>query len=154
MKEYRSKNPPKLDQNVGWTGNNFDFDVEHILAAKLGLVHYFLGQPNPQVKVSTNYDDEFAVAKISRIRDAIVAIQTNSGSSNCISKHINEVNKKRSTGTSIACKQRKQFSFAFCAQPLNDSVDAKKLCKYNTFRYISNVNMSNTTEPPTATLSN
>ena len=55
----------------------FDFNIEHILGAKMGLVDYISRQPNQESKVTYKYDEEFAVATITRIRDAIAAIYVN-----------------------------------------------------------------------------
>ena len=52
----------------------FDFNIEHIPGAKMGLVDYISRQPNQQAKVTNNYDEEFVVATITGIRDAIAVI--------------------------------------------------------------------------------
>ena len=41
------------------------------------LVDYISRQPNQEAKVTNKYDEEFAVATITRIRDAIAAIYVN-----------------------------------------------------------------------------
>ena len=52
----------------------FDFNIEDIAGAKMGLVDCISRQPNQEAKVTNKYDEEFAVATITRIRDAIAAI--------------------------------------------------------------------------------
>ena len=42
------------------------------------LVDYFSRQTNQEAKVTNKYDEEFAVATIARIRDAIAAIYVKS----------------------------------------------------------------------------
>ena len=56
----------------------FDFNIEHIPGAKMGLVDYISRQPNQEAKVANKYAEEFAVATITRFRDAISAIDINS----------------------------------------------------------------------------
>ena len=49
----------------------FDFNIEHILGTRMGLVDYISRQPSQKAKSITQYDEEFMVATISRIHDAI-----------------------------------------------------------------------------------
>ena len=56
----------------------FDFNIEHILGSRMGLVDYISRQPNQKAKSITQYDEEFMVATISRIRDAITALFSHS----------------------------------------------------------------------------
>ena len=42
----------------------FDFNIEHIPGAKMGLVDYISRQPNQKAKVTNKYDEEFLVATI------------------------------------------------------------------------------------------
>ena len=78
----------------------FDFNIEHIPSAKMGLVDYFSRQPNQEAKVTNKYDEEFAVATTTRIRDAIAAIYVNTTQQNCQSKHFCSVNHTHSTHAS------------------------------------------------------
>ena len=78
----------------------FDFNIEHIPGAKKGLVDYVSRQPNQQAKVTNKYDEEFAIATITRIRDAIAAIYVNTKPQNCQSQHFSCVNHKHSTRAS------------------------------------------------------
>ena len=49
----------------------FDFNKEHIPATRMGPVDYNSRQPNQKAKCITQYDEEFMVATISHIRNAI-----------------------------------------------------------------------------------
>ena len=51
----------------------FDFDIEHIPGTRKGLVDYISRQPNQKAKSITQYDEEFLVATISRICEAITS---------------------------------------------------------------------------------
>ena len=51
----------------------FDFNIEHTPGAKMGPVDYISRQPNQKAKITITYDEEFAVATITHIRDAIAA---------------------------------------------------------------------------------
>ena len=75
----------------------FDFNIEHIPGAKLGLVDYISRQPNQEAKVTKKYDEEFTVATITRICDAIAAIYVNTTQQNCQSQHFCSVNHTHST---------------------------------------------------------
>ena len=78
----------------------FDFNIEHIPGAKIGLVDYISRQPNQEAKVTNKYDEEFALPKITRIRDAIAAIYVNTTQQNCQSQHFCSVNHTHSTRAS------------------------------------------------------
>ena len=66
----------------------------------MGLVDYISRQPNQEAKVTNKYDEEFAVASITRIRDAIAAIYVNTTPQNCQSQHFNSVTHTHSTRAS------------------------------------------------------
>ena len=51
----------------------FDFNIEHIPGTRMGLVDYISRQPIRNAKSVNQYDEEFMVATISRIRDAITS---------------------------------------------------------------------------------
>ena len=78
----------------------FDFNTEHIPGAKMGLVDYISRQPNQEANVTNKYDEEFAVATITGIRDAIAAIYVNTTQQNCQSQHFCSVNHTHSTRAS------------------------------------------------------
>ena len=52
----------------------FDFNIEHIPGTRMGLVDYISRQPNQNAKSVNQYDEEFMIAIISRIRDAITSL--------------------------------------------------------------------------------
>ena len=66
----------------------------------MGLVDYISRQPNQETKVTNKYDEEFTVATITRIRDAIAAIYLNTTQQNCQSQHFSSVNYTHSTRAS------------------------------------------------------
>ena len=90
----------------------FDFNNEHKPGAKMGLVDYISLQPNQKAKVTNKYDEEFVVAKITRIRDAIAAIYINTTPQNCQSHHFNSVNQTHSTRASIAHQTNHSILFS------------------------------------------
>ena len=51
----------------------FDFNIEHIPGTRMGLVDYISRQPNQKANRITQYDEEFMVATISRIRNAMTS---------------------------------------------------------------------------------
>ena len=93
MKEPRS-NKSYISRLTHWIDRllPFHFNIEHIPGAKLGLVDYIPRQPNQRAKVTNKYEEEFAVATITRNRDAIAAFYGNSAPLNCQSQHIDEIN--------------------------------------------------------------
>ena len=99
MKEHRS-NKSYNGRLTRWIDRllPFDFNIEHIPGAKMGLVDYISRQPNQEV--TNKYDEEFAVATITRIRDAIAAIFVNTTPQNCQSQHFNSVTHTHSTRAS------------------------------------------------------
>ena len=78
----------------------FDFNIEHMPGAKMGLVDYISRQPNQEANVTNKYDEEFAVATITRIPDAIAAIFVDTTPQNCQSQHFNSVTHTHSTRAS------------------------------------------------------
>ena len=84
MKEHRS-NKSDNSRLTRWIDRllPFYFNIEHIPGAKMGLVDYISRQPNQEAKVTNKYGEEFAVATITRIRDAIAAICVNTTLQNC-----------------------------------------------------------------------
>ena len=75
----------------------FDFNIENIPGAKMGLVDYISRQTNQESKVTNKYEEEFATATITRIRDSITAIYVNITQRNCQSQHFCSVNHTHST---------------------------------------------------------
>ena len=101
LKEHRS-NKSYNSRVTRWIDRllPFDFNIEHIPGAKMGRVDYISRQPNQETKVTNKYDEEFAVATITRIRDAIVAIFVNTTQQNCQSQHFCSVSHTHSTRAS------------------------------------------------------
>ena len=101
MKEYRS-NKSYNSRLTRWIDRllAFDFNIEHIPGAKMGLVDYISRQPNQEAKFTNKNDEEFAVATNTRIRDAIAAIFVNTTPQNCQSQHFNSVTHTHSTRAS------------------------------------------------------
>ena len=101
MKEHRSNKSYNSRQNR-WVDRllPFDFNIEHVPGAKMGLVDYISHQPNQKAKVTNKYDEEFAVATITRICDAIAAIYINTTQQTCQSQHFCSVNHIHSTRAS------------------------------------------------------
>ena len=101
MKEHRS-NKSYNSRLTRWIDRLllFDFNIEHIPGAKRGLVDYISRQPNQKAKVTNKYDEEFAVATITRIGDAIAAIYVNTTPQTCQSQHFNSVTHTHSTRAS------------------------------------------------------
>ena len=92
MKEQRS-NKSYNSRLTRWVDRLllFDFNIEHIPGAKMGLVDY-ISQPNQVAKVTNKYDEEVAVATTTRIRDAIAAIYVNNTQQDCQLQHFCSVN--------------------------------------------------------------
>ena len=101
MKKHRS-NKSYNSRSTRWVERilPFDFNIEHKIGAKMRLVDYFSCQPNQKAKVTNKYDEEFAVATITRIREAIAAIYVNTTQQNCQTQHFSSVNHKHSTRAS------------------------------------------------------
>ena len=100
LKEHRS-NKSYNCRLTRWVDRLLPFgvNIEHIPGAKMGLADYISRQPNQEAKVTNNYGEEFAVATITRIRDAIAAIVTTTRQ-NCQSQHFSTVNYTHSTRAS------------------------------------------------------
>ena len=82
----------------------FDFNNENIPGAKTGVVDYVSRQPNPKAKVTNKSNEEFAIATITQIRDAILVIYIYSTPQKCHSQYFNSVNYTHFTPASIAKK--------------------------------------------------
>ena len=66
----------------------------------MGLVDYISRQPNQKGKVTNKYDEEIAVATITRICEAIAAVYLITTQQNCQSQHFCSVNHTNSTRAS------------------------------------------------------
>ena len=67
----------------------------------MGTVDYISLQPNQKANFSNRYDEEFSVATITRIRNAIAAVYINSSPTSCQSQHNDAVNNSHSTRAAI-----------------------------------------------------
>ena len=72
-KSYNSRLTRWIDRFL-----TFDFNIDHVPGTRMGLVDYISRQPNQKAKNITQYDEEFMVATISRIRDAITTLFSHS----------------------------------------------------------------------------
>ena len=54
------------------------FDFEHLLGAKMGLVEYISRHPNQKAKKVSAYDEEFIVANLKLISASVSTLNTNS----------------------------------------------------------------------------
>ena len=74
----------------------------------MGLVDYILRQPNQKAKSVTQYDEEFMVATISRIRDAITSLFSHSNKIPFHKRHLNNKYKSQVHKTRVhSCKPAK-----------------------------------------------
>ena len=85
----------------------FDFNIEHIPGTREGLADYISSQPNQKAKSITQFDEEFMVATISRIRDAITTLFRHSNETQFQKQHNTsqfqlQVNKTRVPSWKIA----------------------------------------------------
>ena len=55
----------------------FQFDIGHLLGAKMGLVDYISRHPSQKAEKVSAYDEEFIVAKIKLISTSINALELN-----------------------------------------------------------------------------
>ena len=86
----------------------FDFNIEHIPGTRMGLVDYISRQPNQNAKSVNQYDEEFMVATISRIRDAITSLFSNANKIPFQKRHINSNYKQQVHPTRVhSCKPAK-----------------------------------------------
>ena len=86
----------------------FYFIIEHIPGTRMGLVDYISRQPNQKAKSVTQYDKEFMVATISRIRDAITSLFSHSDKIPFHKRPINSKDKLQVNQTRVhSCKPAK-----------------------------------------------
>ena len=120
MKEHR----PNKSYNcrlTGWVDRllPFDLNIEHVPDAKMGLVDYISRQPNQEAKVTNKYDEEVAVATITRIRDAIAVIYVNTTQQNCQSQQFSRADHTHSTRASQRALLSTNYSNLLSAINLN-----------------------------------
>ena len=86
----------------------FDFNIEHIPGTRMGLVDYISRQPNQNAKSVNQYDEEFMVATISRIRDAITSLFSQANKIPFQKRHITSNYKQQVHPTLVhSCKPAK-----------------------------------------------
>ena len=78
MKENRS-NKSYNSRLTRWVDRllQFQFDIEHLPGAKMGLVDYISGHPFKKAKKVSAYDEEFIVAKLKLISTSVNALELN-----------------------------------------------------------------------------
>ena len=78
MKENRS-NKSYNSRLTRWVDRllPFQFDIEHLPGAKMGLVDYISRNPSQEAKKVFAYDEEFIVAKLKLISKSINALELN-----------------------------------------------------------------------------
>ena len=78
MKEHRS-NKSYNSRLTRWVDRllPFQFDIEHLPGAKMGLVDYISRNPSQKAKKISTYDEEFIVAKLNLISKSINALELN-----------------------------------------------------------------------------
>ena len=78
MKEHRS-NKSYNSRLTRWVDRllPFQFDIEHLPGAKMGLVDYISRNPSQKAKKISTYDEEFIVAKLKLISKSINALELN-----------------------------------------------------------------------------
>ena len=117
----------------------FDFNIEHIICTRMGLVDYISCQPNQKAKSITQYDEEFMVAKISRIRDAITILFSNSNKIPSQKQQKTCKNKLQVNKTQVhSCKFTK--SNAHSPNASNNSLTSKAKVKNYNSEFISSFN--------------
>ena len=114
----------------------FDFNIEHILGTRMGLVDYISRQPNQKAKSITQYDEEFMVATISRIRDAITALFSHSIKIPFHKRHTNSKYKLQVNKTRVhSCKPAKSSTHNSNAS--NNSLTARAQVNNYNRKFIS-----------------
>ena len=140
LKSHRS-NKPYNSRLKMWIDRllPFDFIIEHFSGARMRLVDYISRQPNQKAKSITQYDEEFMVATISRIRDAISTLFSNSNQVRFQKKHNNSKYKLLVNKTRVNSHKFSKHD-AHIPHSSNNSFTTKaKVNKYN-LKFISNFN--------------
>ena len=117
----------------------FDFNIEHIPGTRIGLVDYISRQPNQKAKSVTQYDEEYMVAIISRIRDAITSLFSNSNKIPFHKRHINNKYKLQVNKTRVhSCKPAKSSTHnsnasnnSFTTQARANNYNQKLISRFN-----------------------
>ena len=105
----------------------------------MGLVDYFSRQPNQKAKSITKYNEEFTVATISRIRDAITSLFSHSNKIPFHKRHTNINYKLQVNKTRVhSCKHVKSNTHTSNAS-INSFTTQSQVNNYNS-KFISNFN--------------
>ena len=117
----------------------FDFNIKHIPGTRMGLVDYISRQRNQKAKSIAQYDEEFMVATISPIRDAIKTLFSHSNKIPFQKQHHNSKSKLQVSKKRVhSCKITN--SSAYTPNASNNSLTTlAKVNKYNP-NFISNIN--------------
>ena len=117
----------------------FDFNIEHIPGTRMGLVDYVSRQPNQKAKSITQYDEEFIVATISRIRDAVTSLFIQSNNIPFHKRHSTSIYKLQVNKTLVhSCKLAKSSTHNSNASK-NSSITRAQVNNYNS-NFISSFN--------------
>ena len=117
----------------------FDFNIEHIPGTRMGLVDYISRQPNQNAKSVNQYDEEFMVATISRIRDAITSLFSNANKIPFQKRHITSNYKQQVHPTRVhSCKPAKISAHNSNAS-ISPFIPRAQVNNYNS-EFISNFN--------------
>ena len=109
----------------------FDFNIEHIPGTRMGLDDYISRQPNQKAKSITQYDEEFMVATISRIRDAITSFFRHSNKIPSHKRHTTNTHKFQVNKTRVqSCKLAKSSTHISNAS-INSFTTRAKVNNYN-----------------------
>ena len=140
LKSHRS-NKSYYSRLTRWTDCllPFDFNIERIHGTRMGLVDYISSQPNQKAKNITQYDEDFMVATISRIRDAITNLFIHSNKIPFQKQHHTSKSQLQVNKTRVhSCKIAK--SSAHTPNASNNSLTT--LAKVNNYnpKFISNFN--------------
>ena len=146
-KSYKSRLTRWIDRLLP-----FDFIIEHIPGTRMGLVDYISRQPNQKAKSVTQYDEEFMVATISRILDAITSLFSHSNKIPFHKRPINSKNKLQVIQTRVhSCKPAKINPHNSNASN-NSFTTRAQVRNYNSafisqFNYLANHLFQNNTAP-------
>ena len=132
-KSYKSRLTRWIDRLLP-----FEFNIKHIPGTRMELVDYILRQPNQKAKSITQYDEEFMVATISRIRDAITTTFSNSNQIPFQKQH-NTSKRKLLVGKTRVHPRKFIKNDAHIPNSSNNSFTTAKVNNYNS-KFISSFN--------------
>ena len=133
-KSYNSRLTRWIDRLL-----QFDFNIEHIPGTRMGLVDYISRQPNQNAKSVNQYDEEFMVATISRIRDAITSLFSHANKFPFQKRHLTSNYNQQVNKTRVhSCKPAK-ISTNNSNASINPLIPRAQVNNYNC-EFISNFN--------------